>query len=224
MLSKERVNFTENSPFAFLQSQMDISNDGESKQSNEDTKSNEDSGVETMEIDDKPAEVVQRKEAEKRKRTSSSANYEVTHEQVLSNLQMIFSVKLPKAAVSAPDTYLDISDTAKFMEQKTDEEENKDKQKDCNYNELISDILTEVLLKMAKGHYPPFVTKETSRDQNTLENEMTAYLIQCYARSLDEKSKVSCEKYCTQCGNSTFLREFNIIFSFSETCRCTSIK
>ena len=173
---------------------MDISNDGESKQSNEDTKSNEDSGVETMEIDDKPAEVVQRKEAEKRKRTSSSANYEVTHEQVLSNLQMIFSVKLPKAAVSAPDTYLDIPDTAEFMEQKTDEEENKDKQKDCNYNELISDILTEVLLKMAKGHYPPFVTKETLRDPNTLENEMTAYLIQCYARSLDEKSKVSCEK------------------------------
>ena len=77
---------------------MDISNDGETKQ--EDTKSNEDSGVETMEIDDKtdsePAPVIERKEAEKRKRTSSSANYEITDEQVLGTLQTIFAGKKTK--------------------------------------------------------------------------------------------------------------------------------
>ena len=78
--------------FLKFQSQMDISNDGETKQ--EDTKSNEDSGVETMEIDDKTdseTPVIERKEAEKRKRTSSSANYEVTDEQVLGTLQTIFA-------------------------------------------------------------------------------------------------------------------------------------
>ena len=71
---------------------MDISNDGETKQ--EDTKSNEDSGVETMEIDDKTDSeppVIERKEAEKRKRTSSSANYEITDGQVLATLQNIFA-------------------------------------------------------------------------------------------------------------------------------------
>lgn len=53
---------------------MDISHDVDIKGSPEGTKSNEDSGVETMEVDDKvdPTEVVvERKEAEKRKRTSS---------------------------------------------------------------------------------------------------------------------------------------------------------
>ena len=78
--------------FLKFQSQMDISNDGETKQ--EDTKSNEDSGVETMEIDDKTDSeppVIERKEAEKRKRTSSSANYEITDGQVLATLQTIFA-------------------------------------------------------------------------------------------------------------------------------------
>ena len=78
--------------FLKFQSQMDISNDGETKQ--EDTKSNEDSGVETMEIDDKTDSeppVIERKEAEKRKRTSSSANYEITDGQVLATLQNIFA-------------------------------------------------------------------------------------------------------------------------------------
>lgn len=57
-----------------LQSQMDISHDVDIKGSSpEGTKSNEDSGVETMEVDDKVDSevVVERKEAEKRKRTSS---------------------------------------------------------------------------------------------------------------------------------------------------------
>ena len=88
---------------------MDISNDGEPKQAMDDTKSNEDSGVETMEIDDKTESeppVIERKEAEKRKRTSSSANYEVTEEQVLATLQIIFAIKLPKATTLAPESYL----------------------------------------------------------------------------------------------------------------------
>jgi len=169
-------------------SQMDISNDGETKQ--EDTKSNEDSGVETMEIDDKTdseTPVIERKEAEKRKRTSSSANYEVTDEQVLGTLQTIFAVKLPKAATSAPDSNLNLPDTAAFLALKTAENEESCPQ-DIDWKELISDILTEVMLKMANGQYPPIVSKETTnRNMNTLINEMTSYLMQCYARSHQEE-------------------------------------
>ena len=55
---------------------MDISNEADIKGSPEGTKSNEDSGVETMEVDEKvdseaSTPIVERKEAEKRKRTSS---------------------------------------------------------------------------------------------------------------------------------------------------------
>ena len=55
---------------------MDISNEADIKGSPDGTKSNDDSGVETMEVDDKAdsevnTPVVERKEAEKRKRSSS---------------------------------------------------------------------------------------------------------------------------------------------------------
>merc|ERR1711981_748608 len=123
----------------------------------EDAKSNEDSGVETMEVDDKTdseTPVIERKEAEKRKRTSSSANYEVTDEQVLGTLQTIFAVKLPKAATSAPDSNLNLPDTAAFLALKTAENEESCPQ-DIDWKELI--------------------------------NEMTSYLMQCYARSHQEE-------------------------------------
>ena len=58
---------------------------------------------------------------------------------------------------------------------------------DIDWKELISDILTEVMLKMANGQYPPIVSKETNRNMNTLINEMTSYLMQCYARSHQEE-------------------------------------
>ena len=59
-----------------LQSQMDISTDAIKGASPENTKSNEDSGTETMEVDDNKSDdsapvKLERKEAEKRKRTSS---------------------------------------------------------------------------------------------------------------------------------------------------------
>lgn len=55
---------------------MDISTDAIKGASPEGTKSNEDSGVENMDVDDKSDEIAapvkfERKEAEKRKRTSS---------------------------------------------------------------------------------------------------------------------------------------------------------
>jgi len=160
-------------------SQMDLSNEADIKGSPDGTKSNEDSGqipfkifcVETMEVDDKAdsevnTPVVERKEAEKRKRSSSSTNYEMTEEQVLNTLQTIFGVKLPTASEKAGTENMDLPQIADFLKMKKSEEEKEQnntidqnneqgalmtKSGLDNYNELISDILTEVLLKMAKG-------------------------------------------------------------------------
>ena len=78
-------------------------------------------------------------------------------------------------------------DTAAFLALKTAENEESCPQ-DIDWKELISDILTEVMLKMANGQYPPIVSKETTnRNMNTLINEMTSYLMQCYARSHQEE-------------------------------------
>ena len=102
-------------------------------------------------------------------------------------LNIFFSVKLPKAATSAPDSNLNLPDTAAFLALKTAENEESCPQ-DIDWKELISDILTEVMLKMANGQYPPIVSKETTnRNMNTLINEMTSYLMQCYARSHQEE-------------------------------------
>jgi len=189
-------------------SQMDLSNEADIKGSPDGTKSNEDSGVETMEVDDKAdsevnTPVVERKEAEKRKRSSSSTNYEMTEEQVLSTLQTIFGVKLPTASEKAATENMDLPQIADFLKMKKSEEEKEQnntidqnneqgaimtKSGLDNYNELISDILTEVLLKMAKGNYPPGVDKASARDVNSLMNEMTSYLVRCYSKVLIEEN------------------------------------
>ena len=137
---------------------MDISNGPDLNSSSpalaDETKSNEDSGVETaMEVDDKAdfgtipiiERTYERKEAEKRKRTSSSANYEVTEEQVLSSLQNIFTVKLPKSSESPAPEYLTLSDVTVVTSGKSFSPSLD------SYSELISDILSDVLMNMAKG-------------------------------------------------------------------------
>ena len=93
----------------------------------------------------------------------------MTEEQVLSTLQTIFGVKLPTASEKAATENMDLPQIADLLKMKKSEEEkeqnnittdqnNEQKQGAIitksgldNYNELISDILTEVLLKMAKG-------------------------------------------------------------------------
>ena len=96
-----------------------------------------------------------------------STNYEMTEEQVLNTLQTIFGVKLPTASEKAATENMDLPQIADFLKMKKSEEEKEqnntidqnNEQKGAiitksgldNYNELISDILTEVLLKMAKG-------------------------------------------------------------------------
>lgn len=181
----------------------------------------DDSGVETMEIDDKDAsptqslsQEFQRKEAEKRKRTSSSATYEVTEEQVLTSLQTIFMVQLHGASVAPPPEFMALPDVVLTMKERTsssktngnttntangddDANDNDDFSKRTestmttkpatDYKELVSDILTEVLANMANGIYPPNITKAGGqRNANSLMDEMTGYLRKCYERVADE--------------------------------------
>jgi len=190
-------------------SQMDISNEADIKGSPDWTKSSEDSGtecnsgVETMEVDEKAdsqtnTPMVERKEAEKRKRSSSSTNYEMSEEQVLSSLQTIFAVKLPTASEKAPSENMDLPETAALLKLKSEQLESDKDQNDQGaiitksgsetYNELISDILTEVLMKMAKGNYPPGVEKNPVRDVNSLMNEMFSYLLICYSKVHNEEN------------------------------------
>ena len=90
----------------------------------------------------------------------------MTEEQVLNTLQTIFGVKLPTASEKAGTENMDLPQIADFLKMKKSEEEKEQnntidqnneqgaimtKSGLDNYNELISDILTEVLLKMAKG-------------------------------------------------------------------------
>ena len=98
----------------------------------------------------------------------------MTEEQVLSTLQTIFGVKLPTASEKAATENMDLPQIADLLKMKKSEEEkeqnnittdqNNEQQQGAiitksgldNYNELISDILTEVLLKMAKGKISTF--------------------------------------------------------------------
>ena len=81
----------------------------------------------------------------------------MSEEQVLSSLQTIFAVKLPSASEKAPSENMDLPETAALLKLKSEQpESDKDqaiitKSGSETYNELISDILTEVLMNMAKG-------------------------------------------------------------------------
>lgn len=81
---------------------------------------------------------------------NSSANYEMTNEQVLTSLQSIFGVKLANAAEKAPAEHMELPQTADLMKLKN-EETIVQQQSFESYNELMSDILTEVMMNMANG-------------------------------------------------------------------------
>ena len=73
----------------------------------------------------------------------------------MSALQNIFTIKLPKASERPGPEYLDLPDTAGFLQMKFQENSVDGKSSTLeSYNELISDILTEVIMNMAKGNCP----------------------------------------------------------------------
>ena len=111
-----------------------------------------------------------------------SASYEVTNELALSVLQNIFTVKIPNASEWPPDRYLSLPEASTFLSL-TDWTSNSQ----VDYNELISDILTEVMMQMNQGTFPCNVDQSLANgDANGLINSMTAYLIDCYGRVKEE--------------------------------------
>ena len=109
-----------------------------------------------------------------------SASYEVTNELALSVLQNIFTVKIPNASEWPPDRYLSLPEASTFLSL-TDWSSSAQ----VDYNELISDILTEVMMQMNQGTFPCNIDHSPG-DANGLTNTMTAYLIDCYGRVKEE--------------------------------------
>ena len=107
----------------------------------------------------------------------------MTHEQVLSVLQNIFTVKIPKSSESAPDRFLNLPEVSTFLSLSAFEEGNKEAKID--YDELTSDILTEVMLQV---NQVPNTVQVTSGDVHGITNAMTTYLMECYSRVLSEEA------------------------------------
>ena len=110
----------------------------------------------------------------------------MTHEQVLSVLQNIFTVKIPKSSESAPDRFLNLPEVSTFLSLSAFEEGNKEAKID--YDELTSDILTELMLQVNHGVCPSNIVQATSGDVHGITNTMTAYLMECYSRVLSEEA------------------------------------
>ena len=85
----------------------------------------------------------------------SSATYEVTEDQLRTSLQTIFRVQLPKSGQTAPPEFLALPDLAESLKSDDDKNvllvANKEDVVVQDHGEMISDILTEVIMKMANG-------------------------------------------------------------------------
>ena len=87
----------------------------------------------------------------------------MTVEQVFSALQTIFGVKLPFSCDKAPEENLDLPDTSSLLTLKLEDKKAIDANSQAHatntiplqtledFSELTSDILTEVMMSMAKG-------------------------------------------------------------------------
>ena len=105
----------------------------------------------------------------------------MTHEQVLSVLQNVFTVKIPKSSEwPPPDRFLNLPEASTFQSLSNFEEGNKEAKID--YDELTSDILTEVMLQVNHGVCPSNIVQAVSGDVHGITNTMTAYLMECYSR------------------------------------------
>jgi hypothetical protein len=129
---------------------------------------------------------------EKRKRTSSSATYEITEDHVLGSLQNIFGCRIvsnPDEASQKPDEkseLLLLPECFKLIAEKKQEVLLKlnvnslPKEENLDYSEIVSDILTEVLTGMTKKIFPSKVTKLGQTQLYNIKEVMFRYLAQCY--------------------------------------------
>ena len=129
---------------------------------------------------------------EKRKRTSSSATYDITEDHVLGSLQNIFGCRIvsnPDEASQTPDEkseLLLLPECSKLIAEKKQEVLLKlnvnslPKEENLDYSEIVSDILTEVLTGMTKKIFPSKVTKLSQTQSYNIKEVMFRYLTQCY--------------------------------------------
>jgi len=110
-----------------------------------------------------------------RKRTASASHQEIGEAVVMTSLQNIFRVRLAKAGQDAPDNLnlVDLND--RLAEEEADA---------VKVDDLVADLLTEVILLMNNGQYPPGVARKTVAD---LKSSMFHYLTSCYERVRDEE-------------------------------------
>lgn len=118
--------------------------------------------------------------AEKRKRTSSSANYELSEDQLLSIVEEIFSVNL--LASSSAATRYPVAQASELLA------ERKQDSSSIDFKEVVSDILFEVLASISNG-----TIKVDEKGQ--LKQRMVGYLFKCYqaveAQERTQKKKCS---------------------------------
>lgn len=75
----------------------------------------------------------------------------MTEDQVLAALQTIFTAKFPDNSEQACDQFMNLPETAQLLRMRREETEGSGQNLDNYYQELASDILTEVLVNMANG-------------------------------------------------------------------------
>lgn len=125
---------------------------------------------------------------EKRKRTSSSATYDISEDQVLEILQKIFGCNITKTDdQESNDTttthLLYLPECSKLIAERKKElvaELNTDtapKEQNLDYSEIVSEILTEVLVGMTSFKIYPEKIKTDALD---VKEDMFKYLVKCY--------------------------------------------
>ena len=116
-----------------------------------------DSGIETMDVDEASQSQTKiesnacveddDKRSEKRKRTSSSANYELTDDQVLGCLEDIFNVDI----ISGSSEKLKLTTTFALVEELKKEDSADHERQRLDYKEIVSSIIMEVLILISEG-------------------------------------------------------------------------
>jgi hypothetical protein len=127
---------------------------------------------------------------EKRKRTSSSATYDISEDQVLEILQKIFGCKIlnteDQESTDTKTETLYLPECSKLITERKEEtivKLNADqalKEQNLDYSEIVSEILTEILTGMTKNIYPSKIKSVGKTQSYNTKEDMFKYLVQCY--------------------------------------------
>ena len=126
---------------------------------------------------------------EKRKRTSSSATYDISEDQVVEILQKIFGCKIlnteDQESTDTKTETLYLPECSKLITERKEAivKLNADqalKEQNLDYSEIVSEILTEILTGMTKNIYPSRIKSVGKTQSYNTKEDMFKYLVQCY--------------------------------------------